>query len=83
MAQSIKGQTAILFFFIGPNNINLAEDIEILLPVNFHFIPFSCFRGGQKYISQSVPLGHLDFLIVPINTNLIGDVKIKRPIKFH
>ena len=32
-------------FLIGPKNTNLVEDIEILLPVKFHWIPLSGFRG--------------------------------------
>ena len=31
-------------FLIGPKNTNLAEDVEILLPVKFLWILFSCFR---------------------------------------
>ena len=32
-------------FPIGPKNTNLVEDVEILLPVKFRWIPFSDFRG--------------------------------------
>ena len=34
-----------LVFLIGPKNTNLVENVEILLPVNFRWIPFSGFRG--------------------------------------
>ena len=33
-----------LGFPIGPNNINLLEDVEFLLPVKFHQILLSSFR---------------------------------------
>ena len=43
-----------LVFSICPKNINLVEDVEILLPVKFHLIPFSSFRGEvKKSLSQS------------------------------
>ena len=40
-------------FLIGPNNKNLVEDIEILLPVKFHWIPFSGFRGEVENVSAN------------------------------
>ena len=45
MSQPIRGQGGHLVFPIGPKNTNLVEDVEILLPVKFHWIPFSGFRG--------------------------------------
>ena len=44
MSQPIRGQDSHLVFPIGPKNTNLVEDVEILLPVKFRLIPFSCFR---------------------------------------
>ena len=38
---------------IGNRNTNLVEDIEILLPVKFHCIPFSDFRGEVANISTN------------------------------
>ena len=35
---------------IGPNNTNMVEDVEILLPVKFHWIPFSEFRWKVKNV---------------------------------
>ena len=53
MSQPIRGQGGHLVFPIGPKNTNLVEDVEILLPVKFRWIPFSGFKGGRKCISQS------------------------------
>ena len=44
MSQPIIGQGGHLVFPIGPKNTNLVEDIEILLPVKFRWIPFSDIR---------------------------------------
>ena len=38
---------------IGPKNINLVEDVEILLPVKFRWIPFSGFRGEVENVSAN------------------------------
>ena len=40
MSQPIRGR---LVFQIDPKNINLVEDVKILLPVKFRWIPFSGF----------------------------------------
>ena len=53
MSQPIRGQGAILFFFIGTKNTNLVEDVEILLPVKFYWIPFSIFRGEVENVSAN------------------------------
>ena len=45
MSQAIRRQGGHLVFPIGPKNTNLVEDVEILLSVKFHQIPFSGFRG--------------------------------------
>ena len=47
-----EARAAILFFFISPKNTNLVEDIEILLPVKFRWIPFSGFRGEVEYMKS-------------------------------
>ena len=44
MSQSIRGHGGQLIFPIGPKNTNLVEDVEILLPIKFRWIPFSSFR---------------------------------------
>ena len=46
-----SAREAILFF--GPKNINLVEDVEILLPVNFRWIPFSRFRREVENVSAN------------------------------
>ena len=39
----VKGQGGHLGFSIDPKNINFVEDVSILLPVQFQWIPFSGF----------------------------------------
>ena len=53
MSQPIRGQGGHLVFPIGPKNTNLVEDVEILLPVKFRWIPFSCFRGEVENVSAN------------------------------
>ena len=45
MSQPIRGQGGHLIFPIIRKNTNLVEDIEILLPVKFPWIPFSGLRS--------------------------------------
>ena len=53
MSQSIRGQGGHLVFPIGPKNTNLVEDIEILLPVKFCWIPFGGIRGEVENVSAN------------------------------
>ena len=53
MSQPIRGQGGHLFLPIGPKNTNLVEDVEILLPIKFHSIPFSGFRGEVENVSAN------------------------------
>ena len=53
MSQPIRGQGGHLVFPIGPKNTNLVEDVEILLPVKFCWIPFSGFRGEVENVSAN------------------------------
>ena len=53
MSQPIRGQGGHLVFPIGPKNTNLVEDVKILLPVKFLWIPFSSFRGEVKNVSAN------------------------------
>ena len=53
MSQPIRGQGGHLVFLIGPKNTNLVEDVEILLPVKFRWIPFSGFRGEVENVSAN------------------------------
>ena len=52
MFQQIRGQGSHLVFPIGPKNTNtnLVEDVEILLPGKFCWIPFSNFRGDVENV---------------------------------
>ena len=53
MSQPIRGQGSNLVFPIGPKNTNLVEDLEILLPVKFRWIPFSGLRGEVENVSAN------------------------------
>ena len=53
MNQPIRGQGGHLVFPISPKNTNLVEDIEILLPVKFRWIPFSGFREEVENVSAN------------------------------
>ena len=57
MSQQIRGQGGYLVFLIGPKNANLVEDVEILLPVKFHWILFRGFRGKVENVSANQSLG--------------------------
>ena len=47
------GQGGNLVFPIGLKNTNLVEDVVILLPVKFRWIPFSGFRGEVENVSAN------------------------------
>ena len=53
MSQPIRGQGSHLVFLINQKNTNLVEDIEILLPVKFRWIPFNGFRDEVKNVSAT------------------------------
>ena len=53
MSQPIRGQGGHLVFPISPKNTNLVEDVKILLPVKFCWIPFSRFRGEVENVSAN------------------------------
>ena len=53
ISQPIRGQGFNLVFLIGTKNTNLVEDIEIMLPVKFCWIPFSSFRGEVENVSAN------------------------------
>ena len=53
MSQPIRSRGGHLVFPIGPKNTNLVEDIEILLPVKFHWILFSGFREEVENVSAN------------------------------
>ena len=51
--KQIRDKGGHLVFPIGPKNTNLVEDVEILLPVKFSWIPFSGFRGEVGNVSAN------------------------------
>ena len=83
MSQPIRGQGGHLVFPIGPKNTNFVKDIEIVLPVKFHWIPFSSFRE----VEMSPPIrgqgGHFIFPIGPKKTDYVEDIDILLPVKFR
>ena len=69
---------------IGLKNTNLVEDVEILLPVKFRWIPFSGFREEVENVPANQRPGRPScFSIGPKNTNLVEDVEILLPVKFR
>ena len=50
MCYLFLGQGGHFCLLIGTNNTNMVEDVKILLPVKFHWIPFSGFRGEVKNV---------------------------------
>ena len=74
----------ILFFRSTRKNTKFVEDVDILLPVKFCWIPFSGFRGEVENVSYIRDRsGHLVFLIGPKNTILVEDFAIMLPVKFR
>ena len=53
MSQQSEARAAILVFRLAPKNTNVVEDVEILLPVKFCWIPFSGFRGEFENVSAN------------------------------
>ena len=77
MSRPIRGQGGHLVFLIGPKNTNLVEDIEIMLPVKFQWIP--C--GIQCLNSMSLAETFSTSPLKPLNRiqqNMIGS-KISKP----
>ena len=52
MSQPIRGQGGHLVFPIGPKNITLVENVEMLIPVKFHWILFSGFREEVENVES-------------------------------
>ena len=83
MSQPIRGQGGHLVFLMGPKNTNLVEDVVILLPVKFLWIPFSGFREEVENVSANQRPGRPScFSDRPENTNLVDYVEIFLPVKF-
>ena len=85
MSQPIRDQGRHLVFPIGPKNTNLVEEIEILLPVKFRWIPFNSFRGEVENVPANQRPGRPScfFRSARKNTNLVDDDEILLPVKFR
>ena len=83
MSQPIRTQGGNLVFHSGQKNTNLLEDVEILLPVKFRWIPFSGFREVENVSANQRPGRPSCFSDRPKNTNLVEDIEILLPVKFH
>ena len=57
MSQAIRGRSGYLGFPIGQKNTNLVEDVGILRPVKFCWLPFRSFRGEVENVSANQRLG--------------------------
>ena len=55
MYQPFRGRGGHLVFAIGPKHTTLVEDVEILLPVKFHYIPFSSLREVENVSANQRP----------------------------
>ena len=53
MSQPIRGRGGHLVFMIGPENTDFVENVEILHPVKFRWIPFSGFREEVENVSAN------------------------------
>ena len=76
------GEGSHLDFLIGPKNTNLAEDVEVWLPVKFWRMLFRGFVVENVSANQR-PGGHLSSTIGPKNATLVEDTEILLPVKFN
>ena len=74
-----------ILFFRSAQKHNLVENIEILPPVKFSWMPFGGFGGEVENVLANHwgQGGHLVFPIGPKKTNLVKDVEILIPVKFR
>ena len=63
MSQPIRGWGGHLVFPISLKNTNLVEDVEILLPVKFCWIPFSGFREEVENVSANQRPGQPSYFL--------------------
>ena len=63
------------FVFRCPNNTNLTQGFELLLPVQFCRIPFSGCRETKNVSVNQRPRRQCLFSNCPENTNLVEDVE--------
>ena len=84
MSQPIRGQGGHLCFGSAPKCTYLLENIEILLPVKFHRIPFSGFKTEGENVSVTQRLGRSSCFPIGLkNTNLVEDIDILLSVKFR
>ena len=82
--QPIRGQGGHLVFPIGLKNTNLEEDVVILFPVMFRWIPFSSFSGEVENVSANQRPGRPPcFSDQPEKHKLVEGVVILLPVKFR
>ena len=85
MSQPIRFQDGHLFLLTSPKNTNLVEDVEIVLPVNFYWIPFGSFREEVKNVSANQRPGRPSCFSDQKMTNkrMVVDIEILLPVKFR
>ena len=88
VSQPIRGQGGHLVFPIGPKYTNVVEDVEILFPVKFRWIPFSSFWREVENVSTNLNQSEaraaiLFFRSARKNTNLVEDVEILLSVEFR
>ena len=82
MSQQIRCQDG-HFFLTGPKNTNLVEDVEILLPVKFHWIPFSGLREEVENVSANQRPGRPScFSDQHDKHRMVEDIEILLPVMF-
>ena len=83
MSLPIRSQGGHLVLPIGPKNINVVEDVEILLPFKFRWILFSGFRTEVINVSANYwqSWQFCFFPIGPKNTTFSEKAKILLPVK--
>ena len=72
MSQPIRSQGSHLVFAVGWKNTNLVEDVEILLPVKFRWIPFSSFRGEVENVSANQRPGQPSYFSDQLKKHKLG-----------
>ena len=76
------GQSSHLVFPISPKNTNLVEDVEISLPVKFHWILFNRFKREVENASAHQRPGRPSCFSDRPPKNLVEDIEILFPVKF-
>ena len=83
LSQSETGETILLFPSSNPPP-NLLENVEILLPIKFHWIPFSCSREEVENVwANQRPELPSWFSDLPEKQKMVKDLETLLPVKFH